>query len=546
MKPGQYSKIHAKQQERFVDYKAFILTLRGTFAIIRRLIPCRGGYMKKNQLIPIILLLILCAVSAQAAQIRLFVADMNVIGVQNRDEMKATLQVLLSSRLNSDKIMAVGSAAEADVVVTGTYVTIGKVFSVDALAKTAAGKTLTRAFVQGESQDELIPAVGKLAEKLTVELGKIYAAGQVPAATASVVPPAQSPLSAPKSDFVKAEPQVRPAPASEFIKPPDYERSSSGGWQSKRLNGAANLMAIGKTLPDGSREIFLAEDRRLAYYRQGTEMKLVNEAEFNNSEKVLSVDTIEGGDGTLDVYVTIMRSDELASQVWQVKGDKLAKVAENLSYFFRSFNLAGGPKKLYAQPMGRDADFFGDVAEATRAGSSVTLKNPIKMPRYGDIYSFNQFRDSDGKTMTIAINPDNYLVVYDQGLHEIWRSNDKFGGSELFFQQEDANPRVTGDKFRSIFMNQHVQVTTKGEVLVGKNDGFWVMGNARSYKKGAVYNMVWNGSSLEEKWHTRDTQNYMPDYFYDEGRNELLILQTVQRPGISGRGASSLAIKKVE
>jgi len=61
-----------------------------------------------------------------------------------------------------------------------------------------------------------------------------------------------------------------------------------------------------------------------------------------------------------------------------------------------------------------------------------------------------------------------------------------------------------------------------------------------------VYCMIWNGSSLEEKWRTRDTQNYMPDYWFDEARNELLILQTVQRPGISDRGASSLSIKKVE
>jgi hypothetical protein len=38
----------------------------------------------------------------------------------------------------------------------------------------------------------------------------------------------------------------------------------------------------------------------------------------------------------------------------------------------------------------------------------------------------------------------------------------------------------------------------------------------------------------------------MPDYWFDEGRNELMILQTVQRPGISDRGASSLSIKKVE
>jgi hypothetical protein len=58
--------------------------------------------------------------------------------------------------------------------------------------------------------------------------------------------------------------------------------------------------------------------------------------------------------------------------------------------------------------------------------------------------------------------------------------------------------------------------------------------------------MVWNGSSLEEKWRTRDTQNYMPDFYFDEGRNELLLLQTVQRGGATGRGASSLSIKKVE
>jgi hypothetical protein len=146
----------------------------------------------------------------------------------------------------------------------------------------------------------------------------------------------------------------------------------------------------------------------------------------------------------------------------------------------------------------------------------------------------------------VVINPDGYLIVSDQELKEMWRSNDKFGGSELYFQQEDANPRVTGDKFRSVFMNQRVQVTGKGEVLVGRNDGFWVLGDARLYKKGAVYNMVWNGSSLEEKWHTRDTQNYMPDYLFDEARNELLILQTIQRPGISGRGASALVVKKVE
>ena len=169
------------------------------------------------------------------------------------------------------------------------------------------------------------------------------------------------------------------------------------------------------------------------------------------------------------------------------------------------------------------------------------------MPRYGTIYTFNQFKGRDGATFMTVINPDGYLIVYDQNNKELWRSNDPFGGSELYFQREDElHLRVTGNKYRWVFMNQRIQVSSKGEILVGKNDGFWVLGNSRTYKRGAVYCFAWNGSSLEEKWHTRETQNYMPDFFFDEARNELLILQTVQRPGISSRGASSLAIKKVE
>lgn len=497
--------------------------------------------MKKGIVLIAGLLATLTAIPAFAAQVRVFVSEVNAVGVQNRDEMRATLQTLLASRLNSERIVAVGSAAEADVLVSGTYVAIGKVFSLDAMARTSGGKTLTRAFVQGESQDELIPAVGKLADKLSAELGKLYSGGQ---SAAPGAPPVSAPAA--RSEIIKSEKQVRPAPSGDFIKAHDYEQGS-GGWVSRRLEGAANLMATGRTLPDGSREIFLAEDRRLSYYHQGREMKPVAETELGVTEKIVSLDAIEGSGGNLDIYLTIIRADEPASQVWQVKGDKLVRVAEKLPYFFRAFSLAGGPKRLYAQSMGRDSDFYGDVYEAGRQGTGITIKSPIKMPRFGDIYTFNQFRDGDGKIMTVSINPDNYLVVYDQGLKELWRSNDKFGGSELYFQKEDLdNTRVTGDRHRWIFLNQRIQVTARGEVLVGKNDGFFVLGNARSYKKGAVYCMLWNGSSLEEKWRTKETQNYMPDYWLDESRNELLILQTVQRPGISGRGASSLAIKKVE
>lgn len=478
------------------------------------------------------LLVQLTVVPSFAGQMRVFVTEMTAAGAQSRDEMKVTLQTLLASRLNSDGIAAVGSAAEADVVVSGTYVAIGKNFSIDAIAKSQAGKTVARAFVQGVTEDELIPAVGKLAEKLSAELMKSGVGSRTDAAAPKLAP---------------APAAVVPAPGGDIVMPRAQEPGKTSGWISGRLTGAANLMADGLILPDGSREIFLAEDQRLAYYRQGKDMNLVAVVGFAATEKIISLDTIAGSAGTLDIYVTIIRSGELASQVWQVKGDKLLLVAEKLPYFFRSATLSGGVKKLYAQTTGRGDDFYGDVAEATRSGAVITLKNPLKMPRYGTIYNFNQFRNSEGKTFTVVLNPDGYLIVYDQQLSELWRSNDKFGGSELYFQKDDAgNIQITGDKYRWIFMNQRIQVSSTGDILVGKNEGFWVMGNARSYKRGAVYCLAWNGSSLEEKWRTRETQNYMPDYLFDEARNELLILQTVQRPGVFTRGASSLSIKKVE
>ncbi len=473
--------------------------------------------MKKLIILLTALLVPLCAVPAFAAQIKVFVADITVAGIQNSSEMKATVQMLLASRLNGDKIVSVGSAAEADAVISGAYITIGKMFSIDTIAKNPAGKTLARTFVQGETQDELIPAVGKLADKLSAELIKSYAGTQ--------------------PETVTPKPVLTVLP----------EKAVATDWVSKRLTGAANLIATGLTLPDGSREILLAEEQQLSYYHLGSEMKLVAEVELKATEKIISLDTMIGADGSLDIYVTIIRSGDLTSQVWQVKGDKLMLAAEKLPYFFRSASLAGGPKKLYAQPMGRSEDFYGDVAEATRNGSTITLSNPIKMPRFGTIYSFNQFRDRDGKLFTTVINADGYLIVYDLQLNELWRSNDKFGGSELYFQKEDdSRMRTMGDKFRWVFMNQRIQVNSKGELLVGKNDGFWVLGNARSYKKGAIYTLVWNGSSLDEKGRTRETQNYMPDYLLDETRNELLILQTTQRPGFNSRGASSLTIKKAE
>ncbi len=488
---------------------------------------------------------LLAALPAFAGQVRVFVAELNAIGVQNRDEMKMTLQTLLASRLTRDQIVTVGSAAEADVVVTGTYVTIGKVFSVDALAKTPAGTTITRAFVQGESQDELIPAVGKLAEKLSAELTKLPAEGA--ASLAIKTQPAKG-----SSEIIRqGKEEIRKVPEGEIIRqePKQARTSAAGekGWISRQLPGAANVLAVGATLPDGSREIFLGQDNRVQYFRQGEAMKLMATVDFIATEKVISVDTADAdGDGRQELYITVIRSGDLASQIWEVQGDRLTRIAGDLPYYFRTISLGGGPSRLYLQEQSTDDDFYGPVYEASRAGAKMSKKNPIKMPRYGNIYNYNQFRDRDGSQLSVVIGSDFNLIVYNKDLKEVWRSNDKFGGTDLYFLRDDPNVRVTGEQFRKVYLEMQIHVTARNEIMVGRNDGTFVFGNVRLYKKGAVYCFEWGGSSLDELWRTREVQNYMPDYWYDEGRNELLLLMMPLKPGPGEDGTAALAIKKVE
>ncbi|WP_277057277.1 VCBS repeat-containing protein [Trichlorobacter lovleyi] len=501
----------------------------------------------------IAILVLLVAVSAFAAPLRVYVGEFNAVGVQSKDDTKVVLQSLLASRLSGDKLLAVSSAAESDLVVTGTYIAIGKQYNIDAVAKTTAGQTVARTFVQGEGgQDALFTATGKLAEKLSADLLKQQAAGAIPLAAQL---PAALPVRPANSDIVRSALPVtngdlQRVQQGDIIKPQAFYRGAPNKGEIKRLDGMFNLLTVGSTDANGKRELFMASDRTVQLVREG-ESRPITGFSLGPNDKILSLDYVDAdGSSKPALYVSVVKGGEVASQIWELKNNKLVKLAEDIPYFFRAIALAGGPLKLYAQEQGRKADrYYGDVYEVALQGKKIVKKTRIPMPRYGNVYSFNQFKHPNGELLTVVYHEENYLIVYDKDQNELWRSNDAFGGSELFYKvEDDAMINPTTDKYRWFFMNQRILVTKQQEILVGKNEGFFVVGNARMYKKGAVYSLYWNGAALEEVWRTKDTQNYMPDFAFDEAKSELLLLQLTQREDVLMRtkGATALQIKKVE
>ncbi|MDK9719500.1 MAG: VCBS repeat-containing protein [Trichlorobacter sp.] len=505
----------------------------------------------------VVLTLLMTAVSAfGAGPLRVYVGEFNAVGVQGKDDIKSALQSLLASRLSNDKLLAVATAAEAELLVSGTYISIGKQYNIDAVAKSVGGQTITRTFVQGEGgQDALFAAVGSLTQKLSADIEGKLASNSIPR-MAPVV--AAMPVTTPKvgsSDIIRSATvtegvNIQRVPQGDIIRPQAFYRGAPKQGEIKRLDGAYNLMAVGEADATGKRLLFMAQNQSVAVLREG-ETKPISGFGVRANEKVVGLDYVDAdGDGKPELYVTMMSSGEVESQVWELKNNRLVKVAEKIPYFFRAIALAGGPLKLYAQEQGRDDEqYYGDVYEVARQGAKIIKKTRIKMPRFGNVNSFNQFKHESGELLTVVYHDHNYLVVYDKDQKELWRSNDSFGGSELYYNIEDLDGVWrTGDKNRWYFLNQRIFVTSKQEVLVGKNDGFFVVGNVRMFKRGAVYSLYWNGAALEEVWRTKDTQNYMPDFYFDEVKSELLLLQLTQREDVlmRAKGATALQIKKVE
>ncbi|HTG82860.1 MAG TPA: hypothetical protein VL949_13000 [Geobacteraceae bacterium] len=122
---------------------------------------------------------------AKASMIKAYFSDFAVTGPQRGEEMQRGLKALLASRLGDALILSVDTPAEADILVSGSYVEFGAVFSMDAVAKNSTGAFLARAFVQGEGKGELIPSLEMLARDLADQVRKAYPPPSAPQAASS-------------------------------------------------------------------------------------------------------------------------------------------------------------------------------------------------------------------------------------------------------------------------------------------------------------------------------------------------------------------------
>lgn len=484
-----------------------------------------------------------------AAKTKAYIHSFSVSIPENKEDLRVSLQTLLMSRLNSNEIQTVEKQTDAELQIIGSYIVFGTIFSLDALLKTSSGEFVDRVFVQGDTQNELIPSVAEMAKRLRRSILKW---NPLLASSANPEPPEPAAAKIPavalkKEPLPAAKPAQKPTaqPAAKSATPPKPQKIAEKPWASPRFAETFTGIASGRTIAAVGTEIFITAQHSLRYYLRGNELEFLAEVAFEPDEKVIGVDVADmDHNGIPEIYVSILNGGLAFSQVYIPENKLLKKVGDKLPYLLRGIALEGKEKRIYAQKISADGVLSGDIYELAKNGDNFTAKNPLKLPLFANLYNFNRFVDPKGKRFFVVSHPDGYLLVYSHDKKQLWKSRDKFGGSETLVCNSKAvdasSPIVSACKFSP---PQRLLVASGGEVIVSRNTGMTVNGAIRNYSKNNVVKLVWNGTALEEKQRTEQSQNYLADFSYEDRSRQLMLLEVEpKREAWGERGSRVVAI----
>ena len=498
--------------------------------------------------------LIIGANPCDAAKVKAYVNKFSVSTTDNRDELKSTLQTLLMSRLNSDEIQAVDSSSDAEIQIWGSYFVFGTVFSIDALIKTNAGGFIDRVYVQGDTQNDLIPSVVLLAKHLRRSILKgnpALAAKQIdnplPTSVEKIVTSAQKKeaRSRTKVENIKS---VEVKNTVKMTEKPELNseaiNSAEKTWTSQRLPENMTSMAIGRILPDKGTEVFMTGERYLRFYLKAKNLQFITAVAFNPDEKIIGVDVADlDQDQVQEVYVTVLKGGMPVSQVYLLENNQFRKIADNIPYVLRSIALEGKERKIYAQKFDSNGNPVGDVLQLIKRGTDFLAENPLKLPPLANVYNFNRFSSPKGNQYYVVSHPSGYLMVYSTERKLLWKSRDKFGGSEALLCQADN--RLPSDPVCNSYLPQRLQVSKTGDIYVVRNTGLTGSGMSRHFTKSSVVKFFWNGSSLQERWRKEQSGSYLADFSYDERTKELQLLEVEPITGSLEDRGSTVVVKKL-
>jgi hypothetical protein len=323
--------------------------------------------------------------------------------------------------------------------------------------------------------------------------------------------------------------------------------------RSQDLAYRGSAMAMGEFTGDGTMKVAISDGQGVYIYDlTKTGLKEVWAEKGNTSDNIIGLDAADiNKNGVPEIFVTNYAGTttgqsqtvgrDLRSFVLEYRDGKFVRVWDKVRSHFRVLEAPDGSLQLYGQGEGVSGPFEGPVRQYTWRGNQYVPGQPVPLPKaFPNIYGFMLADlDGDGSTKIVILDHLDHLRVFDKAGTEIFRSSERYGGSELLLEYDPSNsgpnPRSGIQPVQLMLQGrmyfQDIMGDGKKQLIVPRNTpSTGYIFQTRLYDRGKIVSLTWDAIGMQQLWETREMPGFIADYALvdpDGGGDRKLVLLVV-------------------
>jgi len=329
--------------------------------------------------------------------------------------------------------------------------------------------------------------------------------------------------------------------------------------RAQELPFRAQAMAVGELTGDGTLKLAVTDGQGVYVFdldKGG--IKEVWSLRGVTTDNIIALDAADiNGNGVAEIFVTNYTASGLRSYVLEYQQGKFGKIWDEVRLHFRVLEGPNNTPQLYAQAAGNNQPFDGPVSQYAWQGNRYVPVAPVPLPKpFPTIYGFALADlDGNGAPEILVLDQLDYLRVYDRSGTEMYRSGERYGGSELFLEYDPSrageNPRSGIQPLRAILQGrmffQDILGDGKKQLVLPRNTpSTGYVFQTRLYDKGKMLGLSWDGIGMQAVWETRELPGYVADFALvdPEGTGSRKLILLVVQTNLLGmaKGRSSVVV----
>ncbi len=439
------------------------------------------------------------------------------------EDLKVLSDEALEGRLSEEEKLGIDSKPRAEELarqlgaeyaIYGSVTTVGGGYSLDlSILGLSGDEVLVTRVSEAMSEDQFIP---KLAGVVT----QFRAAMAGPRAKPAPLPE-EPDFRAPAAPSAADQPPEDETAMGLFYKPAEDGRLfEPTGRASIRLAVAA--FDTSDLDGDGIAEwLVLGRKKLFIYQMRGGSLELLATLDAPMGEDYLKVSAGDGnGDGKDEIYLVGRYGDRARSTILEWSGKEFKRLHRQGGHLRILKDSEGGDPVILFQDSKVDGTlFFGKIATRVFADGELTEGEELPTPEQADFYSLALYDlDRDGEMEYIGVGRESRLYLWDRNGQAVWRSDERFGGSNNHIQVGRALGREFSDRpdGSAGFVPPRFYLSSRMVIADVDKDGVKeavvpynkpLVGHIKHFKaytKSRLFAFRFEGMSLSQAWQSKE------------------------------------------